>query len=267
MKLLHCAAMVAALTVAAAAHAHDSWLRPAPESKAGAPSLQLTTGNRYPLQEFGQSVGSVARSGCIDSVGTRRALRPQRQQDKWLDLEAVPGKRAAPLACWLELKTAEVEIEPRLVQVYFAEIRASAAIRETWDTMRSRGLPWRESYRKFARIELADAAPAGKALAQARRPVGLGLELVVLGGDSIAVGQPLEFQLLRDGQPLAGQPVELVSERNPLGIWRETDDQGRLRHVLPFGGRWLLRAVDLRVSGEDPDRWNSRFVTLAIEAR
>jgi hypothetical protein len=88
-----------------------------------------------------------------------------------------------------------------------------------------------------------------------------------LGDAPIAVGQLLEFQVLRDGRPLAGFAVELVSERSALGVWRETDGQGLLRHRLPFGGRWLLRGTDLRLSTERPGSWDSRFVTLAIEAR
>ena len=89
----------------------------------------------------------------------------------------------------------------------------------------------------------------------------------MLGNKPIAVGEPLEFQVLRDGRPFAGFPVELVSERSALGIWRESDADGKLRHSLPFAGRWLLRGTDLRPSGERPDTWESRFVTLAIEAR
>jgi hypothetical protein len=40
-----------------------------------------------------------------------------------------------------------------------------------------------------------------------------------------------------------------------------------LRHRLPFGGRWLLRGTDLRPSATRPDSWESRFVTLTLEAR
>jgi hypothetical protein len=83
----------------------------------------------------------------------------------------------------------------------------------------------------------------------------------------IAVGRPIAFQVLRDGKPLPGLAVELVSERNPLGIWREADARGQLRHTLPFGGRWLLRATELRPAARDPESWESRFVTLAIDAR
>ena len=73
--------------------------------------------------------------------------------------------------------------------------------------------------------------------------------------------------MLRDGEPLAGFQVELQTAQSPLGIWRETDAQGKLRHRLPFAGRWLLRGTDLRLAPRDPTRWESRFVTLALDVK
>jgi uncharacterized GH25 family protein len=95
----------------------------------------------------------------------------------------------------------------------------------------------------------------------------MALEIVIAGEQPVAVGQPLAFQVLRDGTPLPGLAVELVSERNAFGVWRETDRDGMLRHRLPFAGRWLLRATDLRPAGPGATTWESRFVTLALEAR
>jgi len=251
------------------AQAHDSWLSPAREP---APSshiaLELATGSRFPRQEFSQTQASVAQSGCVDAGGKRLALRPVREEPRWLDLDArLANDGRAAISCWVELHTAEVDIEPRIVQVYFRDIHASHAIRATWSELQARDVAWHERYRKFARIELvAKGGIAPGALAAARRPVGLDLEMVVLGDRPVVAGEPLRFQVLRDGRPLAGLPVELVSERSPLGIWRETDAQGVIEHRLPFGGRWLLRATDLRESQEAPGTWASRFVTLAIEA-
>ena len=254
---------------AVCAQAHDSWLSPARDpAPGGHVALELATGNRYPRQEFSQSEASVAQSGCVDAAGNRLALRPVREQARWLDLDArLAGDGRPAISCWVELHTAEVDIEPRIVQVYFRDIHASTAIRTAWSDLQARKIGWHERYRKFARIELAakgEMAPG--ALAAARRRVGLDLEIVVLGDRPILAGEPLRFQVLRDGRPLAGLPVELVSERSPLGIWRETDAEGVIEHRLPFGGRWLLRATDLRESPEPPGTWSSRFVTLAIEA-
>jgi uncharacterized GH25 family protein len=248
------------------AHAHDSWLSPSRHDSPGGPAvLELSTGNRYPVQEFSQTPESVVRSQCIDGKGRATSLRPLKVHPQWLDL--VSGSRHPLLSCWVELDAAEIaDLEPGLVNVYFAEIRASAFHRETWAALQARKLPWRESYRKFARIELPSAATPAQ-LASARRPAGLDLEIVIVGDQPFAVGQPISFQVLRDGKPLPQFPVELVSERSPLGIWRQTDAQGMLQHTLPFAGRWLLRGTDLRLSAARPDTWQSRFVTLAFEMR
>jgi hypothetical protein len=255
----------AVLFVAGTARAHDSWFTPGRDGK----SLELATGMRYPVQEFGPVAASVAQAGCSDGVGPALALRAAQEHAQRLDLSpGVDDGAQLPVSCWAELHAADIELTPRLVQVYLAEIRAPADIRNGWARLQERRLPWRESYRKFARIEMAgNFLVAPERLAAARQPVGMPLEIVVLGSKPVVVGEPLAFQVLRDGQPLPGFPVELVSERNALGVWRDTDAQGVLRHRLPFGGRWLLRGTDLRPSATRPDTWESRFVTLALEAR
>ena len=263
------ALLAAALCLASSqGRSHDSWLSPSRDAAPpGQVVLELATGNRYPRQEYNQSAASVSQGACTDGAVTT-PLQPLTVQAQWLDLAArVPQGGGGALSCWLELAQAEVEIAPRLVQVYFADIRTPAANRQAWAALQARGLPWRETYRKFARIELAQPGetPAAQ-LAAARRPAGLELEIVVLGHQPIAVGQPLAFQVLRGGRPLPAFPVELVSERSPLGVWRETDGDGKLTHSLPFAGRWLLRGTDLHLSAQRPDTWESRFVTLAIEA-
>lgn len=268
MTVLRGAAVAALLGLAGAgAWAHDTWFSPSPQAAAGGAALELSTGNRYPVQEFNPAASSLVRSGCSDGSGQAVTLRAAGDRPRSLALAArAKGPRQPVLACWAELKPFDLEMDAAKVEVYFQEIRANAAHRQAWAAIRERGQPWRESYRKFARIELPAAGAATAPLVAARRPVGMDLELVVLGGQPIVVGPAVEFQLLRDGQPLADFPLELVSERSALGVWRQTDADGRVRHVLPFGGRWLLRGTDLRLSPQDPDRWVSRFVTLAFEA-
>jgi hypothetical protein len=264
----HRAALATALAAAALpAAAHDSWLSPAESpARGGRQALELATGNRYPVQEFNPTAASLVRSQCSDGTAAAPlALRPGREQAKSLLLAAAARRGQPVLACWVELKPFELVMEPDKVEVYFNEIRPPQPVRQAWAELQARGVAWQESYRKLARIELAQAATASAAQrARARQPAGLDLEIVVLGDAPVAVGRALEFQVLRDGRPLAGFPVELVSERSPLGIWRETDGEGRLVHTLPFAGRWLLRGTELRPA--PPDRWTSLFVTLAIEA-
>jgi uncharacterized GH25 family protein len=265
------AAIFAALCLAATlGHSHDSWLSPSRhDAPPGQLVLELATGNRFPVQQFSQTPASVLRSQCVAGNGSELALRALKEEPQWLDFAVAAGaEQAPPLACWLELRAAQIELEPRIVDVYFAEIKATAANRQAWAALRERGLPWRESYRKFARIELAAMSAASPAqIAAARRPAGLGLEIMVLGEQPIAPGQSLAFQVLRDGRPLPDFAVELISERSALGIWRRTDVHGMLRHSLPFAGRWLLRGTELQLTPASAQTWESRFVTLAIEAR
>lgn len=83
----------------------------------------------------------------------------------------------------------------------------------------------------------------------------------------LRVGDSVGFQVLSDGQPMPGLPVELRSELSPLGIWRQTDAQGRIDVTLPLAGRWILRGTALQPSSRRTDAWDSRFVTLAFEVR
>jgi hypothetical protein len=148
-------------------------------------------------------------------------------------------------------------LAPDKVPVYLQDIQATPEVRATWAAMQARGLPWRERYTKHARIELGPPSAW---------PAPVGLDLHIENSNSKArVGTNLSVQALRDGQPLAGLAVELRSEASPLGIWRRTDAQGRIALAVPLAGRWMLRGVDLRVSAADPDRWDSRFVTLAFD--
>lgn len=247
------------------AWSHDSWLAvERPAAGAAGPTLELATGNRFPVQEVAPAPDNVARAGCSDGRGTV-ALTARRQGERALDMQSATSGGRPPLACWAELGALDIELEPRLVQVYFDEIRAPQSVRTAWARMHEGGVRWQERYRKFARIELAGGQAPAAALSAARQPVGLDLEIILLGGEPVRTGEPLAFQVLRDGLPLAGFPVELVSDRSPVGIWRTTDAQGRLQHRLPFAGQWLLRGTDLRLSATRRDAWESRFVTLVVE--
>jgi hypothetical protein len=258
--------LLAALCVALTARAHDSWLA-APGDTAEGPLLELGTGTRFPVRQFSQSRESVIDAQCIDGSGMAVPLSAGVQHAQWLDLDMEGAQAKPPLSCHAELAPAQIELDARTVQIYFAEIHPTTQVRQAWSALQLRGIRWHERYRKFARIELASAANAmGAERKMARRPLGSGLEIVAMGDEPITTTATIDFQVLRDGTPLAGQAVELVSERSAFGVWQVTDTEGRLRHRLPFNGRWLLRTVDLRPPADDQQTWESRFATLAFEA-
>lgn len=243
--------LIAAWLASTTAQAHDTWFERLPDEGPAA-RLALGTGNQFPAQESGLDERYIATSGCRAARITT-ALTATRQADRALELRATPGAAT----CWLQTAPFSVTLEPEKVEPYLREANPGPALRAAWAELQRRGLPWRERYVKHARIELADA-PGGT-------PVPLGLDLVIEHAGSIEPGQAFTVRVLRDGQPLAGQAVELRSEDSPLGIWRRSDASGRLTMPAPLAGRWLLRAIDLRLSATEPDTFESRFATTAFQ--
>ena len=251
-------ALACALALAAGgATAHDTWFESLPPTPSGQLVFALGTGNRFPLHELALGFEYLVTSGCRGQGVAPGPLVHVQDRPSALVLRSAT-RVGANATCWAQLTPFDVEVPPDKIELYLREIQAGPTLRTTWAAMSARGLPWRERYTKFARIELG-----GAGLREAL-PLGMDVRL-----DSprqpIRVGDGLTFQVLREGAPLADLPVELVSDTHPVGLWRTTDGQGRVRVALPRAGRWLLRGVDLRVSSQTADEWESGFVTLAFE--
>ena len=238
---------------AAGASAHDTWFEVRPGSARGEQRLALGTGNRFPVHEVSVGAASLVAAQCRDGAGRSVPLRPGRDGARALDL----GVRAAPgaaLTCWALQAEQALTLAPALIDVYLDEIRAPAAVRERRTAQAARGLPWRETYTKHARIELGATAPG---------PVPLGLD-IVLDGAVPPAGGAVSFQVLHQGRPLPQFAVELVHAGSGLGFWLLTDDAGRARVQVPLHGDWLLRGTHLRPHPQQADAWQSDFVTLAF---
>jgi hypothetical protein len=249
--------LMLACVLAQPARAHDSWFEPVAPGvgRIGArpmstdpAQLLLGTGERYPRQQTAVAPAYFEKQGCrpADASGGERAMRPAGYAGAHALRLTLP---AAAASCWAQLVPLDVELTPDRVAVYLREIRAPAAVWAAWQAQRQQGLPWRERYVKHLRIDLA-ARPQGSA------PVPLEMDLVQQPGGHL--------QVLRDGQPLAEQAVELLGDRLPMGIWRRSGADGRLDLDGLPPGRWLARAVDLRPEPATAGYWSSRFVTLAF---
>ncbi len=233
--------LAALLALAAgAAGAHDTWFEPVATGR-----LVLGTGNQFPKRESAIDPQYIARSGCLGPEG-RAPLAPGAVSEAGLDFSA------GAATCWVQLAPFEITLAPDKIDLYLREVRPPPAMLALWADRRARGLPWRERYTKHARIALPGAGAA------AAQPSGMDMDVRVEGES------PWVFQVLRDGRPLPGFAVELRHEDSPFGVWRRTNEQGRVSFTPPLPGRWLLRGVDLRPG--PGDTWDSRFVTLAFEA-
>jgi hypothetical protein len=259
-------AIAAAVCLVGPALAHDSWFAPLPPTDRGEAVFALGTGDRFPLQETIIPWQQLAQTGCRSPSLRATPMRWVADRPTALILRAArPASATAAQTCWAQLKPIAIEIDDATVEVYLKEVNALPAVRQRWEALRARGVRWQESYTKHARVELeaADGSPAEDAANAAIE--GLGLDLRIDSPRPLRAGDTLRAQLLRDGQPLAGMPVELRSDLSPIGFWRQTDADGRLQITVPLAARWLLRSVDLQPAANQPDAWDSRFVTLSFE--
>ena len=250
--------------LAGVATAHDSWFEPLPTARRGEHWLALGTGNQFPLRETAISAEYLQQQGCRHGDGESTPLAALRTTANALILRAA-SHAADASSCWVQLTPFQIEIPPDKVALYLDEVRPAQPVLDAWAAMQARGLPWKERYTKHARIELHGAAAQG---AVATSAVGMGMDVLLSAARApLQAGDSLNFQLLRDGQPLPDFAVELRHEGQPSGLWLRTDGRGRLHFKPAQAGRWLLRAIDLRLSVDTPDTWDSRFVTLAFSVR
>jgi len=254
-------AAVLAWLCAFPACAHDSWFARLPSNGPGI-ALGFSTGTRFPLAEIGPPRESVLQSSCVNGEGKSVSLDIGEARAAVLPLRADSDTGA--VACSIELIPFDIVLPPPIVKVYFRDVHPSDAVRAAWSAQQANGGAWQERYRKFARVEVSGGSESPEQLRGLRKPVGLDLELVVTGEAPLRVGEMATFQVLSRGEPVADLPLELVSERSPLGVWGRSNAQGRLSFRLPFSGAWLVRGTLIEPDGE---HWKSRFVTLAFEAR
>lgn len=253
----------ALLLACTAAAAHDSWLRVADvQRSADLLVLDLDGGARYPKSEWPTPAARVATSGCAGASAYPLVARGE--QATALEMRARVS-RETPLTCWVELKPQDIAIEDALVPVYFDDIRAPEPLRRKWAQLHADGVAWKEVYRKFVRIELAP--PGAGDAAALRRPLNVALELLPVGGAPLRRGVESEYLALADGKPVEGLAVEFVSYRSPVGVWRQSDSNGRFRFTPPFPGEWLLRSTALDAPAGPGQPWRSRFATLTVQVQ
>jgi Domain of unknown function (DUF4198) len=240
-------------------HAHDTWFEALDSTDRGELVLALGTGNQFPAFDSPLRIDSVKAAGCGDTTGKGVPLRWMADQPQRMLMRTTrPVPIGMALSCLARLATAEVSIDNATVELYFKEVRPSESVRSHWAQLRDKGVKWQESYTKLARIMMPGNMASGD--------TSQGLDLRVENTNAVLrVGDTLQVQMLRNGQALPGIAMELCNDLSPVGIWRKSDEQGRISFPLPLAARWLLRGVDLRPAANAAERWESDFLSVAFE--
>ena len=259
LRALVAIATVAGLATAAAAH--DTWLLPSslrvPVGRAV--TLHLTSGMLFPADDFAINPSRIKRADARLAGRTLPLGNRSRSDNATLYRWTPTAAGVAALA--VELAPKVLELEPRLISVYLDEIGAAREVRTAWEAIPS-PKRWRESYVKHAAtfVRVGERADSGWVA-----PLGLGFELVPLADPTgVAPGGTLAVRVMRNGAPVAAQPVTLRREGDTTLTVLVSSVDGRVTARLGASGRYLLAATQLRRTSRANLEWESDFVTLTL---
>jgi uncharacterized GH25 family protein len=253
------------LILSIASLAHDTWLLPrqafvAPGTRV---LLDLTSGMKFALIDFAIKPDRIDVARCRLN-GKTFEIEERTSGAKSLQLSVtLPDPGIATI--WVELGPKSLELTPKQVQEYFAELNASRELRQVWASA-GKARRWRELYVKHAKTFVAVGANTADESWQ--QPVGMALEIVPeTNPASLRAGDDFPVRVLRNGTPLANFSLGIIREGNTLPRFKTTDAAGRATFRLARPGKWLLRGTDLRQSTKPDTEWESDFTTLTIVAR
>lgn len=269
------AAAALLLLFGTAPKAHDTWFQRVPEALPQRPVHILGTGDLFPTYDSRNALEHLVKSGCRAGGVTRSPLvEAPPAGDASADaasehLRLVPAQdlpRAGRVSCWAQQKPFEIEFADDVVERYFKEAMPPAAVRQAWAAQKSRGQPWQERYVKHARVEWFPDPEAVEL--EAPSPSGMELDALLMAPlRAPRVGEELEFLVTRNGKPMPNFSVEFRHHASRFGLWRRTDENGRVRLRAPSAGRWLLRGIELTPPPQDQpqDRWQGLFIALSFD--
>jgi len=235
-------------TVAAA---HETFLVAAGPARVGAPlALQLSSTARYPKAETPIQPARIVKRTAVIGTAVQNLLVGT-PGPATLTLSVTPAKPGV-LAVAIDLGPKPIALTAAKVDEYFAEVEASAAVRQAWASQPA-PRQWREFYTKHAKAYVC-VAPCGDTAA-ATTPIGQSLEFVA-ADTGLA-----RFTLLADGKPLAGQPVQIVDGAGKV-TRLASDGTGQLLVPATIARPLLLATTVLRPPARRGGEFTSDFATL-----
>lgn len=255
--------VAALLGVALQAAAHETWLMPERFSVEPGTTLaiDLTSGTGFPALDTAIETSRVAKAAYRIARNTAdlTSLTPAEHS---LRLNAtLDGTGIATL--WVDLAPRTIELTPKEVEEYLAEIGASDLVRQRW--LATPGKRWREMYSKHAKafVRVGDAS-SDRSWSE---PVGMFLEIVPESDPTkLVAGGELSVQVLRDGDTISSFAIAVSREGSARGQMQKTDGGGVATFHLDTPGRWLVHGTLLRAMPGGPGvEWESHFTALTID--
>ncbi|TAE31157.1 MAG: DUF4198 domain-containing protein [Candidatus Kapaibacterium sp.] len=254
--------------------AHDTWLLPqrfrvTPERPC---LLGLTSAMQFPQAAFSIKQDRIEQA-TMSLAGERQQLTKFTAAKKELMLQVNPAN-VGVAGISINLKSRTLELSPKLVREYLAEIGASESLKNIWKNP-PQGLKWRESYTKHSttflfvgeeRFWVKDSSWA--------IPQGAKLEIVPEQHPGLLRNaKELAVRVLFDGKPLANFALSLVQGKKSVEQQR-TDASGRVVFSLPTlfpqknskAAPMLVRGTLLQAASDTETLdWESHFATLTLE--
>jgi uncharacterized GH25 family protein len=251
------------VALASCAFAHDTWLIPDRfvVERDSVVNLDLTSGMAFPALDTSIKPERIDRALCR-LAGHSFELKEYSAASKSLLFKARLSESGIA-TMWVELKPKSLVLTTKLVNEYLDEIGASELIRQQWAKAK-RPRRWREVYTKHSKTFVRVGEPqSDRSWAE---PVGMRLEIVPeKDPTALRVGEELAVRVLKNGAPLPGFSVGIVSTNDAKGNIRKTDAEGRATFRLDRGGRWLVRVTELRKSTQAGIDWESDSTTLTFQ--
>jgi uncharacterized GH25 family protein len=256
-------ALAALCALSAPALAHDFWIEPSTFRPAvgSTVALRLVVGQGFRGDALPRNTALIVRFVLVGDGGeTPVAGRPADEPAGSVRVDR-PGLQIAGYRS----RTTQVSLEPAKFEEYLREEGLEAIIAERARRGESQK-PSRELFSRCARalLQAGDAAPSGS-----DRPLGFTLELVAEKNPyALAPGAELAVRITYEGKPLPNALVAALSYDEPdRKLSQRSDANGRVVFRLPKAGVWLVKAVHMVRTKDNPDAdWESFWASLTFEA-
>ena len=256
------AALVAALLLPSPAGAGDAWLLPTRSTVP--PGVEVGVDLR--VLGVGPLADDAVREGRVRVGGRTEALPAWGAGPRGARFR-VPLRQPGIATLALAVGPHDVALDSAAAEARLRATGAPDSVRRAFLAGRPRA--WRERRTVHAKTFVRVASPLRPVPdddVSWSIPVGAPLELVPeRDPTTLRAGDTLVVRVLRGGRPVYAFPVALAREEGRGETLHRTATWGRVALPLPRGGRWLVRAAELRRAADQ--EWTGEVATLTVLAR